>query len=595
MLLQLVEPGQTSLPHENGKSIAIGIDLGTTHSLVAVSQQTNPKVLCDEKGISLLPSTVFYHHQKVLVGRMAQEEGANQPEQMISSFKRFMGKSDKEEGIHHFHGGDRKITPVETSAEILKSLKMRAEKYLGETVTQAVITVPAYFDDAARTATRDAARLAGLQVLRLVNEPTAAALAYGLEHGVQGIYAVYDLGGGTFDLSLLRLEGEVFKVLATGGDTQLGGDDMDHLLLMALSGSQTELTPESRLALTQARQIKEYLTTHESWSGALQRGDDSIRVHMTRRDFERLISPLIHKTLKICKQVVRDAQISLDQIKGVVLVGGTTRIPLVYQKVEQFFGQPPLTNINPDEVVALGAALQAEALTQGSHRLLLDVAPLSLGLETYGGIAEKIIPRNSPIPAIYWQDFTTFQDNQTGMSLHIVQGERELVQDCRSLAHFELHGIPPMKAGVARIRVTFIIDADGILTVSAREQTTGVQQSLEVKPGYGLMEEDLLRMIEASHQHARSDMEERLLREARVDAERLLHAVKEALESDSDLLKEGESSEIEQEVEALKVVLNSSKRDEIENKTESLKKVTNPLAERRLNQAMGKALKGRKL
>ena len=595
MLLQLVEPGKTPLPHEKGKTTAIGIDLGTTHSLVAVFQQGSPKVLRDETGVSLLPSTVLYDRNKTLVGKIAQEEGAQQPERMISSFKRFMGKSEQGEQTHHFDVGDRHITPVETSAEILRSLKMRAEKCLGDNVTQAVITVPAYFDDAARTATRDAARLAGLEVLRLVNEPTAAALAYGLEHGVQGIYAIYDLGGGTFDLSLLNLEGEVFKVLSTGGDTQLGGDDMDRLLLTTLLSSQTELLAEDSLALVQARRIKEYLTDHETWSGSIQVKNNLLEDHITRLDFERLISPLIDKTLKICRQVVRDARISLDQIKGVVLVGGATRIPLVRQKVERFFGQVPLTNINPDEVVALGAALQAEALTEGSQRLLLDVAPLSLGLETYGGVVEKIILRNSPIPASHWQDFTTFQDNQTGMSLHIVQGERELVQDCRSLAHFELRDIPLMKAGMARIRVTFTIDADGILTVSAREQTTGIHQSIDVKPSYGLTEEDLLRMIEESHSHARSDMDERLLREARVEAERLLHAVKEALKNDGDLLEESEKIEVKQEAEALISVLNSVKRDDIERKTERLRQVTNSWAERRMNQAMRKALKGKKL
>lgn len=595
MLLQLVEPGQTPLPHEKGKTTAIGIDLGTTHSLVAIFQQGSPKILRDEKGVSLLPSTVFYDREKTLVGKMAQKKGAQQPERMISSFKRFMGKSEQGEQTHHFNVGDRHVTPVEMSAEILRSLKMRAEKYLGDNVTQAVITVPAYFDDAARTATRDAARLAGLEVLRLVNEPTAAALAYGLEHGVQGIYAIYDLGGGTFDLSLLNLEGEVFKVLSTGGDTQLGGDDMDRLLLTTLLSSQTELLAEDSLALVQARRIKEYLTDHETWSGSIQVKNNLLEDHITRLDFERLISPLIDKTLKICRQVVRDAQISLNQIKGVVLVGGATRIPLVRQKVERFFGQVPLTNINPDEVVALGAALQAEALTEGSQRLLLDVAPLSLGLETYGGVVEKIILRNSPIPASHWQNFTTFQDNQTGMSLHIVQGERELVQDCRSLAHFELRGIPLMKAGMARIRVTFTIDADGILTVSAREQTTGIHQSIDVKPSYGLTEEDLLRMIEESHSHARSDMAERFLREARVEAERLFHAVKEALKNDGDLLEESEKIEVKQEAEALISVLNSVKRDDIERKTERLRQVTNSWAERRMNQAMRKALKGKKL
>ena len=576
MLLQLVEPDQTPFPHESDKPRAIGIDLGTTHSLVAISQQGNPGVLCDESDSALLPSVVFREDHRITIGEEAREKGFAHPEHMMSSFKRAMGQSHSAERTpHDERGGGLDITPVEASAEILKALKRRAEKHLGYNVSQAVITVPAYFNDAARTATRNAARLAGLEVLRLVNEPTAAALAYGLEHGAQGIYAVYDLGGGTFDLSLLNLEGEVFKVLATAGDTRLGGDDMDYALLAAFSGSRSCLPSEKRLALIQARQIKEYLTDHEEWSGVIRWGNDFIKGRMTRVDFERVISPLVDKTLKICKQAIRDAQIRLDQIKGIVLVGGATRVPLVFQKVRQFFGQEPLTNINPDEVVALGAALQAEALTQGSTRLLLDVTSLSLGLEIYGGLVEKIIPRNSSIPASHSQDFTTFQDNQTAMSLHIVQGERELVQDCRSLAHFTLRGIPPQRAGAARVRVTFTIDADGILTVSACEQATGLQQSIEVKPGYGLTEDDLLNMIKAGHFHAHTDIEERLLREVRTKAEHFIYTVEEALKFDSDqLLEKEERSEINLILNELQDALQTSTRKEILDRMDQLKKVT---------------------
>ncbi|MBL9029669.1 MAG: Fe-S protein assembly chaperone HscA [Caedimonas sp.] len=576
MLLQLVEPDQTPFPHESDKPRAIGIDLGTTHSLVAVSRQGKPGVLCDESDSALLPSIVFREDHQITVGEEAREKGFAQPERMMSSFKRAMGQSHSaERAPHDERGSGLDIAPVEASAEILKALKRRAEKHLGYGVSQAVITVPAYFNDAARTATRDAARLAGLEVLRLVNEPTAAALAYGLEHGAQGIYAVYDLGGGTFDLSLLNLEGEVFKVLATAGDTRLGGDDMDYALLAALSGSRSCLPSEKRLALIQARQIKEYLTDHEEWSGVIRWGNDFIKGRMTRVDFECVISPLVDKTLKICKQAIRDAQIRLDQIKGIVLVGGATRVPLVFQKVRQFFGQEPLTNINPDEVVALGAALQAEALTQGSTRLLLDVTPLSLGLEIYGGLVEKIIPRNSPIPASHSQDFTTFQDNQTAMSLHIVQGERELVQDCRSLANFTLRSIPSQRAGTARVRVTFTIDADGILTVSACEQATGLQQSIEVKPGYGLTEDDLLNMLKAGHFHAHADIEERLLREARTEAEHFIHTVEEALKCDSgELLEKEERSEINLILNELRDSLQTSRREEILGKINQLKKVT---------------------
>lgn len=485
MLLQIHEPGETPLPHENDE--AVGIDLGTTNSLVAISRGEKPEII---KGI--LPSIVTVNGKQI----SSIKRKMNMPAQLVE------GK-----------------TPVEISAEILKTLKATAEDALGKEIKKAVITVPAYFDDTQRTATKDAARLAGLEVLRLINEPTAAALAYGLDNGSEGVYAIYDLGGGTFDISILEMQNGVFQVLATGGDTELGGDDFDELI-----------------GKPNARKIKEALSSNNEYEG------------FTRTEFEKLIAPLVDKTIKICASTLKDAGLNKSQIKGVVLVGGSTRVPLVQKKLEEFFGKKPLSNINPDEAVALGAAIQAEALTKGSNNLLLDVIPLSLGLETMHDIVEKIIYRNTPIPCTYAQEFTTFQNNQTGMIFHIVQGEREKVRDCRSLAKFELKGIPAMPAGAAKVRVVFTVDADGLLTVSAHEMATGIRQEIIVKPSYGLDEKDIERMIIESMQHGKEDMQARLLQESKLEAERLLVSLVPAL-------KKYEVTELDRKVEELKKLL----------------------------------------
>ncbi len=548
MLLQIHEPGETPLPHEGEE--AVGIDLGTTNSLVAVSRGERPEVI---RGI--LPSVVVVN-------------GAE-----IHSIKRKMDNpSQKVEGK----------TPVEISAEILKLLKIRAEDALGREVKKAVITVPAYFDDTARTATRDAARLAGLEVLRLINEPTAAALAYGLDNGAEGIYAIYDLGGGTFDISVLLMQKGVFQVLATGGDTHLGGDDFDSIISSLREGeADAAIQPggmdcRAALAMTEAREIKEKLSSLEEFGG------------VSRDKFQKLITPLVDKTINICTQVLKDAALDKSQIKGVVLVGGSTRIPLVQRKLAEFFGQEPLSNINPDEAVALGAAIQAEALTRGSNNLLLDVIPLSLGLETMHDIVEKVIYRNTAIPCSYAQEFTTFQNNQTGMIIHIVQGEREKVQDCRSLARFELKGIPPMPAGAAKVRIAFNVDADGLLTVSAKESATGVEQEIIVKPSYGLDEKEIERMILDSLAHGKEDMEERLLQESKLEAERLLVSLEPALN------KYGVSN-LNDKINELRKVMTGNDRSVIDNLRGELNVASEELAEKIMNEEIGHALKGKKV
>jgi len=616
-LLQISEPGMAPAPHQ--RRVAVGIDLGTTNSLVAAVRSSVPEALPDEDGDVLLPSVVRYLEKGGRrIGRTAKEEAVTDPHNTIVSVKRFMGRGKSEvegaenapydfidaPGMVQIRTIDGVKSPVEVSAEILATLRHRAEDTLGEDIVGAVITVPAYFDEAQRQATKDAAKLAGLNVLRLLNEPTAAAIAYGLDNGSEGLFAVYDLGGGTFDLSILKLTKGVFEVLAAGGDSALGGDDFDHALyrhVLEQAGVTLDVPEDVRLMLDRVRSAKEALSdVPETRVQATLSTGVEIDVAVSEAQFAALAESLVARTLGPTKKALRDAKVTPKDIKGVVLVGGATRMPVIRRAVEAFFGQPPLVNLDPDQVVALGAAIQADLLAgnrrgEGDDWLLLDVIPLSLGVETMGGLTEKIIPRNSTIPTARAQDFTTFKDGQTAMAIHVVQGERELVSDCRSLARFELRGIPPMAAGAARIRVTYQVDADGLLSVFAREQASGVEASVVVKPSYGLADDEVARMLEESFKTAETDMHARALREAQVEAERLIEATHAALETDGELLDDEERAEILKLVTALAALANGDSVEKIEEATKALATGTDEFAARRMNKSIRRALAGRKL
>ena len=610
-LLQIAEPNQSAAPHQH--RLAVGIDLGTTNSLVATVRSGSAECLPDETGAVSLPSVVRYlENGGKAIGKAALDAQKIDPHNTISSAKRLIGRKLSEIDAAHmpyrFADNDKiielqtkhgKKTPIDISADILGSLKTRAEASLGGELVGAVITVPAYFDDAQRQATKDAARLAGLNVLRLLNEPTAAAIAYGLDNGAEGTFVVYDLGGGTFDVSVLQLSRGLFEVKATGGNSALGGDDFDHRLFCHIvENNQLSITDErdAQLLLGLVRAAKETLSRdNEAHIQAALANGKTLDITVSRSEFHALTQHLVAQTIAPVKQALKDAGIGKNDIKGVIMVGGATRMLHVQQAVANFFGQTPLNNLNPDQVVALGAAMQANVLAGNktdSEWLLLDVTPLSLGLETYGGLAEKIIPRNSTLPTARAQEFTTFKDGQTAMTIHVVQGEREMVADCRSLAKFTLRGIPPMAAGAARIRVTFQVDADGLLSVSAREQTTGVQAQIEVKPSYGLDDATITQMLREGMAHAGADAAERARAEARVEAQSLIDAVEAALKLDGDLLTAEQTAQIRAQMDALAALMPNAEAATIRAAVQTLSQSTDDFAARRMNRNIQRALQG---
>ncbi len=613
-LLQISEPGQAPDPHQ--RRIAVGIDLGTTHSLVAAVRSGVAECLPDEQGRVILPSVVRYLPQGGRqIGHEALAHQIDDPGNTIASVKRLMGRglSDVHQaaklpyalvdapGMVRVRTIDGEKTPVEVSAEILATLRYRAEDSFDDELYGAVITVPAYFDDAQRQATKDAAQLAGLNVLRLINEPTAAAIAYGLDNASEGVYAVYDLGGGTFDISILRLSKGVFEVIATGGDSALGGDDYDRALaewMLAESGLSAETPEDQARIMAEARQAKEALSMEEIVTAELELSSGAVDLSLNRDQFEACTTALTARTMTAVRKVLRDARLTVDEVQGLVMVGGSTRMPVIRRTVGEFFGRAPLTNLNPDEVVALGAAIQANQLAGNNPSgdlLLLDVIPLSLGIETMGGLVERIVPRNQTIPTAMAQDFTTYKDGQTALALHVVQGERDLVADCRSLARFELRGIPPMAAGAARIRVTFTIDADGLLQVGAREQGSGVEASITVKPSYGLGDDQIAKMLQESFTTAQADMKARALVEARVEADRMLMATRTALAADGDLLSEQERRAMASLMDALEAIRTQDDASAIDAATEALAKGTEAFAALRMNHGIQQALAGKNI